>query len=154
MEDLSCSIEFAFFCPQGISVLSELTLTSQVFSTATLAPVSQLKHTGLAALGESLLSVGHPSKEKSCCTSRIICCLGDQAGNPLPRKKFTLPWFSAGKAPCTEHQTAGLGLKRISTSVASAKVHLGTNDSKRGQEKGCKKDGKASSLNLYKRQDN
>lgn len=58
--NLSCSTEFTFFCLLAVSVLPELTLSSQLFSTATLAPVSQLKHTRLAALGESLLSVGHP----------------------------------------------------------------------------------------------
>ena len=60
MEDLSCSIEFTFFCPVVVPVLPELTFTSQLFSTATLAPVNQLKHTRLAALGEFLLGVGHP----------------------------------------------------------------------------------------------
>lgn len=64
------------------------------------------KHARLGGLGESLPGVGHPltSQQREIGRYQYVHTLlegaggGDQAGNPLPRKKFTFPWFSAGDA--------------------------------------------------------
>lgn len=104
--------------------------TSQLLLTATLAPGSQLKHTRLVALGESLLGVGQPltSQQREIGQYQYDRTLfgGTRQGTLFPGRNS----LSRGFLQEMSMHTAGLGFRSLSTPMSSVQVHPGTPNAK------------------------